>query len=341
MIRHLGYACINMTLSEGKPSERVTNSRTYRIKSHTLEKASDICYANARDLINILRWNENNEIRYFRISSDMFPFMDHPDKGYKLDDLKNAKWIRKTLAEAGEFAREHGHRLSMHPGPYTCIASPKDDVVKKSLLCLEMHNLIAELLGAGPDFKINIHVGGTYEGKDETAERFCRAFELLSPSCQSRLTVENDDKYGQWGIHELHKMIHKRIGVALCFDIHHHECYYNNNYDEYLHVNYQELVEPTWGDVVPEVHYSEPRDIDSLGQGYRAHSDYVTRDVPILSDNQYDLMLETKMKEKALIKCRKRVIMNEINSVMYVEHYQNKYNPNRVKKDYKFCQDRV
>ena len=307
-IKRLGYACINMTLTDGKPSERVTNSRTYRMASHSLEKASDICYANARDLINILKWNEKNGIKYFRISSDMFPFMDHPDHQYKLDDLKNAKWIRKTLAEAGDYAHTHGHRLSMHPGQYTCIASPDEDTVAKSLLCLEMHNLIAELLGAGDDFKINIHVGGTYEGKAETAARFCKAFDRLSPECQSRLTVENDDKESQWHIEELYDLIHQNIGIPLCFDIHHWDCAkgdFSNPVDAYA------VAESTWNGVVPEVHYSEPRDSKCAGQNYRAHSDYCINAAPILSDKPYDLMIEAKMKEKAVLKYRRLTKANQ------------------------------
>ena len=307
MIRHLGYACNCMTLSDPKTvkkKERVFTCRTYRMARHSLEVASDIGYANAYDLKKILQWNEDNSIKYFRISSDMFPFMDHPDLAYKLDDLKLSKHIRGVLHGAGKFARDNGHRLSMHPGPYTCIASPNEDVVAKSLLCLEMHNLIAELLGAGDDFKINIHVGGTYEGKAETAARFCKNFYRLSPACQARLTVENDDKPSQWAIEELHDMIHTKIGLALCFDIHHFHCHkgdFSNSIDAY------KVAEPTWRNVVPEVHYSEPREYNGSAAKYRAHSDYLEHMPADLSDNPYDLMLETKMKEKALLSWRKNV----------------------------------
>lgn len=293
-----------MTLSEVKAIDRVMNSRTYRMASHSLEKASDICYQNAKDLLKILKWNEDNSIKYFRISSDMFPFMDHPYLQYKLDDLKNSKWIRKTLREAGEYARNHGHRLSMHPGQYTCIASPNEEVVVKSLLCLEMHNLIAELLGAGDDFNINIHVGGTYEGKTNAATRFCNNFKRLSPACQSRLTVENDDKPNQWHIEELYEMIHLEIGIPLCFDIHHWRCAkgdFSSLQDAYL------VAEKTWGDVIPEVHYSEPRQFNGSAAKYRAHSDYLEFMPADLSDKPYDLMIEAKMKEKALLLWRKNV----------------------------------
>jgi len=273
--------------------------------NHSLSKASDICYQNASDLIKILKWNEANSIKYFRISSDMFPFMDHPDHQYKLDELKNSSWIRKALHNAGQFAIANGHRLSMHPGQYTCIASPDESIVAKSLLCLEMHNFIAELLGAGPEFKINIHVGGTYGDKAATADRFNKAYERLSPACQSRLTVENDDKESMWAIEELHKQIHEKIGIALCFDIHHWNCHkgdFSTPADAFV------IVPETWGDAIPEVHYSEPREPNGTGQNFRSHSDYITGKIPELNHYvKYDLMFEAKMKEKALLKYRKDV----------------------------------
>lgn len=314
-ILRLGYPCQNITLSDTNPVDRVMNSRTYRMASHSLEKASDICYQNAKDLLKIFKWNEDNSIKYFRISSDMFPFMDHPDHQYKLDQLKNSKWIRKALAEAGEFARDNGHRISMHPGQYTCIASPNEDIVKKSLLSLEMHNLIGDLLGMGDDFNINIHVGGTYDSKPHTADRFCKSFNELSSGCKSRLTVENDDKESQWHIEELHELIHAKIGIPLCFDIHHWDCAkgdFVTPQDAYA------VAEGTWGDIIPEVHYSEPREPNGIGQKYRSHSDYIKNEIPYLSDSPYDLMIEAKMKEKALLFWRKNVYSkcNSLTKVM-------------------------
>ena len=42
--------------------------------------------------------------------------------------------------------------------------------------------------------QINIHIGGVYEGKDVALERFAQSHSRLSPACQKRLSVENDDR---------------------------------------------------------------------------------------------------------------------------------------------------
>ena len=67
--------------------------------------------ANARDIPKMLRWNERFGIRFFRLSSEMFPFASHETYGYKL-----APFASEALAEAGKVAAQFGHRLTTHPG---------------------------------------------------------------------------------------------------------------------------------------------------------------------------------------------------------------------------------
>lgn len=67
--------------------------------------------ANARDVVKMLRWNDRYNIKFLRLSSEMFPFASHPDYGYKL-----APFASEVLAEVGKVATELGHRLTTHPG---------------------------------------------------------------------------------------------------------------------------------------------------------------------------------------------------------------------------------
>jgi UV DNA damage repair endonuclease len=45
----------------------------------------------------------------------MFPFASHPQFGYSLKKLPLAM---ANLAKAGEFAREHNMRITVHPGQW-------------------------------------------------------------------------------------------------------------------------------------------------------------------------------------------------------------------------------
>ena len=88
MIRHLGYACQNLSLARGrKHKDRLLTDRTLRMDRFTLERVGELAVRNTEDLLPILQWNAANGIRFFRIGSGVFPFMDHPTLKYTLHYL--------------------------------------------------------------------------------------------------------------------------------------------------------------------------------------------------------------------------------------------------------------
>jgi UV DNA damage endonuclease len=294
---------MNLSLSEGqKKVDRFFTDRTLRMDRFTLERVGELGARNAADLLPILKWNAANGIHFFRIGSGMFPFMDHPTLGYGMGALspKHSDSIVNSLAAAGAYAKEHGIRLSCHPGPYTCIASPNHDIVDKSILCLRMHSLIADLLGCGDEFAINIHVGGVYGDKTDTAKRFTDAFNSLPLNIQNRLTVENDDKASMWSMSDLYEILWSRCQrLKLVLDVHHHRFCKR----ESLH-HAADMAFSTWDGFceIPKVHYSESK----AGARPQAHSDYIREEIPVLSDTvQYDVMIEAKAKDLALLQYRK------------------------------------
>jgi UV DNA damage endonuclease len=292
MIRHLGYACINQTLNK-----KVLTSRTLRLSNFDLDKVSNLILLNCKDLLTILQWNNKNNIKFFRISSNLFPFFDHPDKKYKLESLKDYKEIIYWLEQSGKFAKENDMKLEMHPCQYTVLASTSEDIVNKSIDSLEMHNYIADLLGFKEEFKINIHVGTAQEGLENSAKRFCNNFKRLSDSLKGRLTVENDDKGSMFDVESLYKLIYCNIGIPICFDFHHWRFCNTNTMKESL-----ELSLSTWKET-PTTHYSESKDFLSPNP---SHSDYLEEIIPEYH-LEYDVMIEAKAKELALMKYRNKL----------------------------------
>ena len=284
-----------MTLSDGvKPKDKVFTGRGTILRLASIKKCSELAMQNVRDLGTILRWNVERDILFFRIGSELFPFMDHAEKGYTISDIERIAAIVRSLSEHGDFAREHDMRLEMHPGPYNCLASPKDEVVENTIRCLEMHSTVANLLGSGDELKINIHVGGTYGGDFEgTADRFCQNFERLSPNLRGRLTVENDDRDSMWSTQHLVELIHARTGIPVTFDYHHWSlCNQGEPIREAAALAFD-----TWGDTIPTTHFSSPRE----GSHPRAHADYIDGQIDDLHQREYDVMVEAKMKEKAVL----------------------------------------
>jgi len=297
-IRNIGYACQNLSINENvKKKDYVTSDRTLRMSGFSLDRCGDLATSNTADLVKIMQWNADNGIRMFRVGSGIFPFMDHPELGYKLHYLSESHQtaIKTNMDAAGQIARQAGIRLSCHPGPYTCLASPNRDIVQKSIMCLEMHQLIGDLLGHSDNFNINIHVGGVYDDKASTAKRFCETYKILNPSLQRQVTLENDDKPSMWSPRELYDLVYTGCGVRLVYDYHHHRFCSNESVDEAVDMCFS-----TWpDDQVPKIHYSE----SAPGKRPQAHSDYIEGPLPEFNtDRMYDVMLETKAKDLALKK---------------------------------------
>ena len=208
----LGYACMNMTLSSRPKKTRVTTNRSMirrTFDARGIQYASELALQNCIDLRKILDWNEQLGLRFYRLSSDIFPWSSE----YSLSDLPDYDSICAVLADCGDYAAKHGHRLTSHPGPFNKLTSPKERIVLNTIKDLETHGEMFDLLNLSrtPYNKINIHVGATYGDKPMAVDNFCNNFYRLSDAVRSRLTVENDDKGVLYTVEDLYNMIYKRI----------------------------------------------------------------------------------------------------------------------------------
>ena len=302
-MQNLGYACINMTLSDVPKGRKITTNRS--MIKRTFEKrgslyAGELALQNVRDLTKILKWNHDNGISFFRISSEVFPWASE----YSISELSNYSSILLAAQAAGSVAKRYGMRLTSHPGPFNKLCSPNERVVKNTIRDLEVHGEFFDMLGLSrtPYNKINIHVGAAYDSKEVALDTFCRNFDRLSDSVKSRLTVENDDRPSLYSTHELYEGIYKRIGIPIVFDYHHHKFRNDGETEEEA----LRLAASTWGDITPVVHYSESRSDEYNDPKIKAnaHSDYIYNQI-----NDYgldiDIMIEAKAKELALLRYRK------------------------------------
>ncbi len=223
MATQYGYCCINMTLikERGVYIGRGMIKRTFAEKG--IKYAGELAEANVRDMIEIIKWNENKGIKMYRMSSDMFPWMSE----YELKDLPNYKKICTLLQGAGNLAAKYGQRLTFHPGPFNVLASLNENVVKKTIRELNQHAEVMDLMGLPktPYAAMNIHLNTTQGGKEEAMQRFCDNFEMLSHSAKSRLVIENDDKEKQYTVEDLYEGVYSKVNIPITFDYHHHWCH--------------------------------------------------------------------------------------------------------------------
>ncbi|KZT53356.1 UV-endonuclease UvdE [Calocera cornea HHB12733] len=285
----LGYACLNTVLRQ--LPEPVFCSRTCRLdtlRREGVEFAKELGLRNVEDLGKMIEWNEANKIKFMRVSSDMFPFASHGEHGYSLEYADSA------LRAAGALAKKYGHRLTMHPGQFTQLGSPKPGVVAASVRELEHQCDILDRLGVGRDGVMIIHMGGVYGDKPGTIARFKQNWRGLSEKVRDRLVLENDELC--YNVEEL-LPVSEELGVPIVLDWHHDWIYPSSQSPAEL----MPRILSVWQQkgIKPKQHLSEPRPGAVSVVEKRAHADRCER-LPEGMPGDMDLMIEAKDKEQAV-----------------------------------------
>jgi UV DNA damage endonuclease len=292
---NLGYACINTILSANNiMTNRTMRRKTFEAKG--LDYVSDLALLNVKDLKTIVQWNNEMGIKLFRLSSQIFPWQDE----YEFSSLKDYKKISQLMLEIGDIATKAGQRLTMHPGPYNCLASPNQKVVDKTVRELDCHSEQMNMLGFKPSpyNKINIHVGGAYGDKNATLARFNVNFNLLRDDTKKRLVIENDDSPNEYSVKDLFDGIYQSIGIPITFDYFHHKFNTSGLTEEQA----LKMASITWPDGITQCcHYSESRRKEFLDESIRpqAHSDIIYEKIQTYG-LEPDIVVEAKLKEQAI-----------------------------------------
>lgn len=295
-MRHLGYVCINESL---KP-ENFRNIRLNSIKTKSIEYLEEVVRHNVKHLNKIIDWNIENEIYFYRMPSFLVPFATHPlvvnDLGWHFSQIPE---VIEIFSKIKSKVQKHNLRISAHPDQFTVLNSPKVDVVQRSIDYLEYHG---ELMNQVGGMDIVIHVGGVYGDQEKAKERFIQNFKQLSSLVQNKLRIENDDT--SYNLAEVLEVA-EEINVPVIFDYHHHRCLKSPGFKT------KELikrVKATWGNEIPKCHISsgENNKKDKKHADYIALEDFRSMDL-LMNQSVYDLMLEARMKEQALINLRKKI----------------------------------
>jgi UV DNA damage endonuclease len=293
--KHLGYACINLSLGKDVSSNRGMIKKTFQEKGKSY--ASELALLNTRDLIKIMEWNRDNDIDFYRISSDVFPWMSE----YEITTMPDWVEIKNNLQQFGNIARQNNIRIEFHPGQYVVLCSPKEEVVTNAINDIEKHSQILDAMGYDADFNtaINIHVGATYGDKLSAAKSWCQRWNLLSDRAKRRLVVENDDKQNMYSVKDLYELIHKEVGTPITFD-HFHHIHCTGDLDAY---DAAHLAATTWPSTSkPAQHYSSSRKIneDPTAKA-QAHADWIYEKIDRYVQDSW-VMVESKMKDLAILK---------------------------------------
>ncbi|KAH7033617.1 UV-endonuclease UvdE-domain-containing protein [Microdochium trichocladiopsis] len=225
--------------------------------------------------------------------------VERQEYGYKL-----APFASEVLADAGKVAGELGHRLTTHPGQFTQLGSPRNEVVRNAIRDLEYHDEMLTLLRLpeqqNKDAVMILHMGGVFGDKAATLDRFRENYAKLSPSIKARLVLENDDV--SWHVHDL-LPICEELNIPMVLDYHHHNIMFDaDKIREGTHdiIDLYPRIRATWTrkGITQKMHYSEPCPEAITGRQRRKHSPRVATLPPCAND--MDLMIEAKDKEQAV-----------------------------------------
>ena len=261
-----------------------------------LPYVSELVIENLKDTLELLKYNLKNDIHVYRMSSDSFPWMSE----YNFEDLPNFTYIQSLLIKVGNFVKENDIRVSYHPGPFNVLASENESVVVKTINELNKHSELMDLMGLDKShyYPINIHINTTKPTREEAAQRFVDKFSLLSDSCKSRLTLENDDSPNQYSVKILHDLVYTKTGIPIVFDQHH----FNYGPQDQTMEEALRLAHSTWN-VKPMTHMSSPKTLEDATGRATAHADYIYEEIQTYG-LEFDTELECKMKDLALIRYR-------------------------------------
>lgn len=316
----LGLCCINNYLKGKKPS--ITNNRTMILstyKSKGSKEAMSRALANVKDIIKLLEWSNDHYIECFRLSSDMFPhYSNH--RHIEEEDRYQLLFAKEDLKKAGDFAKENGMRVTMHPGQFNVVGTPNDDTFQQTIIDLKMHADILDLMELDYNSIMVVHGGGTYGDKETTILRWIANFKRLPENVQKRLVLENCEK--NFSIIDCLR-ISSEIGIPVVFDNHHFNCYKHfhpteefDDIDTYIYPAIE-----TWlkKGLRPKFHLSEQNPDKQVG----SHSDYIKKfpdyylEIPERYGVGVDIMIEAKAKEAAILDLYKRYTKNFLSHIDY------------------------
>ena len=187
----LGYVAISNALGKKVTSSSNVTYKTYsKITSEEkkIEKLKSITHSNFEGLEKILRYNIENDIHFYRLTSALIPLTTHPDVpnwGYR-------KLFKKDFEYIGKLIKKNNMRVDTHPDQFNVINSANDEVVKNTIKNLSRQVEWFEDMDY-PIGKMVIHVGGATGGKESALSRFVDNFKTFPHDIQTRLIIENDD----------------------------------------------------------------------------------------------------------------------------------------------------
>ena len=287
---NVGFACLSIGVYHN-------DYKTIRKDNLTDSKLIEIIKYNLESLTHIIDYNIKNNLKLFRISSDLIPFGSSP--------LNQLEWwiiFKDKFKELSRKIKDNQIRVSMHPGQYTVLNSPDEGVVDRSIQDLIYHAKVLDCLETNSTSKIILHIGGVYGDKKSAITRFLNNYQRLPQNVKNRLIIENDER--SYNIADVLE-ISRSLNIPVVFDNLHHKINppkVKKTDQEWINLCRLTFKEK---DGTQKVHYSEQDPLKQPG----AHSKTINPNTfldyyHLLNRDDIDIMLEVKDKNVSAVKIK-------------------------------------
>ena len=286
----LGYVALPVTINiTASKTLTLTNYKKLGVKRGE-EKRTKLFEENLDNFLEILKYNKENNIHFYRMTSHLVPLLTYPNSYDNILKKHKAK-----LEEIGDFIEENNMRVDMHPDQYLVLNSMNSSVVESTILSLKYYDFLMKSLNLNTN--IILHIGSSQEGKNKAMKRFEDNFNKLSKSIKNKIAIENDDKV--FNIRNTLSLA-KKLKIPMVLDYHHFLVNRNNERIEDFIID----IFSTWK-TTPKIHFSSPKNKKEK----RSHHDYIDSSIFIdfvekikFSDIDFDVMIEAKQKDEALFR---------------------------------------
>lgn len=288
----IGYACNCLSIG-------LTASHTCRVAGATSRRLEELTATNLAELEQILLWNERNGVEVFRIGSSLVPLASHP--------VNRTRWWRtfgRDLGRLGVIAARSRQRLSFHPSPAgASLSTARPEVREAAVAELRYATRALDLLGAGPEARVVLHLGGAAPDRPTALDAARRFLDAMADDARRRIAVEHDDRI--WTAREVLPLA-REAGLPMVADTLHHAVLPSD--PPLTTAELLEAAGETWRalGLRPKHHVASQRD----GARPGAHADLIRpadwRAAVAALPEPVDLMLEAKEKDRALLELRRR-----------------------------------
>jgi UV DNA damage endonuclease len=283
----LSLCCISKTLSDNGHSFKTMTYTQFckRPFTESLAELSERILHNFKNTLRTIQFCQLNNIQGYRLSSSLAPVLTHKNVNLRIADLPNFAAIKSVCEQIKAVLAESPLRLSAHPSEYITLSSDDPERINNSILDLQQHAEIFDLLDLPNDYRAPLNVHVRRDGNPvEIANRVWEVYDSLPDNVRNRLVLENNDNAnGVWSVKNLVEYFR---GIPITFDTLHHSLLPDGLTDQEAF----DLAYDTWP-VEPIFHYSEGVN------GTRKHAD-----LPVSYPKDYgrEVVWECELKQKNL-----------------------------------------